>query len=138
MYCSDSNKAVRTIWVSDYDCETGTPSEPNVFFDTNQVKGRPDGGTIDAEGNYWQAGIEGWQLYQISPAGEVIQTIDVPIEKPSKPMFGGQNLDILFVTSLGVGLNTKSPNTTTKCWWFICNIRPRNQRSSTNSICWLI
>ena len=114
MYCSDSNKAVRTIWVSDYDCETGTPSEPNVFFDTNQVKGRPDGGTVDADGNYWQAGIEGWQLYRISPAGEVIQTIDVPIEKPSKPMFGGQNLDILFVTSLGVGLTpnhqTQQPN----------------------------
>ena len=27
------------------------------------------------------------------------------MERPSKPMFGGQNLDILFVTSLGIGLS---------------------------------
>ena len=105
MYFADSNKAVRTIWVSDYDCETGTPCEPKVYFDTNVVKGRPDGGTVDADGNYWQAGIEGWQLYRISPAGEVITTVDVPIEKPTKPMFGGPNLDILFVTSIGTGLS---------------------------------
>ena len=87
-----------------YDPETGTPSEPIVFFDTHAVPGRPDGGTVDAEGCYWQAGIDGWQLYRISPAGEVVQTVDMPIERPSKPTFGGENLDILFVTSLGLGL----------------------------------
>lgn len=104
MYFSDSNKAVRTIWSADYDTETGTPSEPDVFFDTHSVTGRPDGGTVDAEGCYWQAGIDGWQLYRISPTGEVLQTIDVPIERPSKPTFGGETLGVLFVTSLGIGL----------------------------------
>ena len=104
MYFSDSNKEVRTIWAADYDIETGTPSEPDVFFDTRAVAGRPDGGTVDAEGCYWQAGIDGWQLYRISPEGELVQTIDMPIERPSKPTFGGENLDILFVTSLGIGL----------------------------------
>jgi sugar lactone lactonase YvrE len=75
-----------------------------VFFDTHAVAGRPDGGTVDAEGCYWQAGIEGWQLYRLSPEGAVIATVEMPVEKPSKPMFGGRDLDILFVTSLGVGL----------------------------------
>ena len=32
----------------------------------------------------------------------------MPIEKPSKPMFGGPDLDILYVTSLGVGLTPGS------------------------------
>ena len=104
MYYSDSNRKVRTIWVCDYDWNTGTPETPNVFFDTRTVRGRPDGGTVDAEGCYWQAGIEGWQLYRISPEGELLMTIEMPVEKPSKPMFGGSNLDVLYVTSLGIGL----------------------------------
>ncbi len=104
MYFSDSNKAVRTIWKAPYDGESGTPGEPEVFFDTTSVPGRPDGGTVDAEGCYWQAGIDGWQLYRLSPEGEVLLTVDMPIERPSRPMWGGAELDVLFVTSLGIGL----------------------------------
>lgn len=105
MYYSDSNARVRTIWTCAYDTATGEPGTPEVFFDTRAVKGRPDGGTVDAEGCYWQAGIEGWALYRLSPKGEVLLEVPMPIEKPSKPMFGGPNLDILYVTSLGIGLS---------------------------------
>ena len=108
MYFSDSFKAVRTIWAAEYDRATGTPGAPEVFFDTRAVPGRPDGGTVDAEGCYWQAGIDGWALYRLSPEGEILMTVDMPIEKPSKPMFGGPDLDILYVTSLGVGLTPGS------------------------------
>ena len=80
------------------------PGEPEVFFDTRAVAGRPDGGTVDADGCYWQAGIDGWQLYRITPEGQVDRTIDLPIERPSRPMFGGPGLDVLYLTSLGVGL----------------------------------
>lgn len=104
MYFSDSNPEVRTIWVCDYDTETGTPGAPSVFFDTNAVPGRPDGGTVDAEGCYWMAGVSGWQVYRLSPEGEVLLTIDMPVEKPTKPMFGGPKLDTLYVTSIGAGL----------------------------------
>ena len=105
MYFSDSFRDVRTIWACDYDTETGTPGEPAVFFDTRAVAGRPDGGTVDREGCYWQAGIEGWALYRLSPAGDLLQTVEMPVEKPSKPMFGGPDLETLYVTSLGVGLS---------------------------------
>jgi sugar lactone lactonase YvrE len=104
MYFSDSNPQVRKIWACNYNLKTGTPEEPEVFFDTSVVPGRPDGGTVDAEGCYWQAGVSGWQLYRISPQGEVQMTIDMPVEKPTKPMFGGANLDVLYVTSIGAGL----------------------------------
>lgn len=104
MYYSDSNPRVRTIWACDYDVATGTPGAPRILFDTRAVKGRPDGGTVDAEGCYWQAGIEGWALYRISPDGALLQTIEVPVEKPTKPMFGGANLDVLYFTSLSLGL----------------------------------
>ncbi|QDC11193.1 SMP-30/gluconolactonase/LRE family protein [Oceanicola sp. D3] len=101
LYYSDSNAKVRTIWACDYDTETGTPSNRRVFFDTREVAGRPDGGTVDADGCYWMAGISGWQLVRITPQGKVDRIIDMPVERPTKPMFGGANLDVLYVTSIG-------------------------------------
>lgn len=102
MYFSDSNPQVRTIWTCDYDTETGTPGRVRTFFDTHAVAGRPDGGTTDAEGCYWMAGVSGWQIYRLSPQGEVLTTLDMPIEKPTKPMFGGPDLGTLYVTSIRV------------------------------------
>lgn len=107
-YFSDSDKSVRTIWASDYDQTSGMPGEPRVFFDTNAVDGRPDGGTVDSEGCYWQAGVSGWQIYRISAEGQLLTAINLPIERPSKPMFGGRDLDVLFFTSIGLGLTEGS------------------------------
>ena len=71
MYLSDSNPRVRLIWACDYDPATGEPSNRRVFFDTRAVAGRPDGGTVDADGCYWMAGVSGWQLVRLTPAGRV-------------------------------------------------------------------
>jgi sugar lactone lactonase YvrE len=109
MYFSDSNADVRTIWAADYDIEAGMPGPPRVFFDTRAVAGRPDGGTVDSDGCYWQAGVGGWQIYRITPEGRLDRTIDLPIEKPTKPMFGGKDLNTLFVTSLSQGLDPDRP-----------------------------
>lgn len=103
MYCSDSNKDVQTIWSMPYDVATGEPGERRVFFDAREVAGRPDGGTVDAEGCYWMAGVGGWMLVRITPTGRVDRIVELPIERPSKPMFGGADLDTLFVTSIGGG-----------------------------------
>lgn len=103
MYFSDSFAEVRTIWQAPYDLDTGTPGPAEVFFDTRAVAGRPDGGTVDTDGCYWQAGVSGGQIYRITPAGKVDRVIDMPVVKPSKPMFGGPNLDTLYVTSIGAG-----------------------------------
>ncbi|MEO1091633.1 MAG: SMP-30/gluconolactonase/LRE family protein [Pseudomonadota bacterium] len=104
MFHSDSHPDVQTVWVSDYHPEEGWPLAPRPLFDCRQVAGRPDGGTVDAAGCYWMAGVSGWQLYRITPQGRLDRTIDMPVERPSKPMFGGPNLDVLYVTSIGEGL----------------------------------
>lgn len=104
MYFSDSNPLRRTIWQAPYDLESGTPGPPEVFYDTHGMPGRPDGGTVDSEGCYWMAGVDGWRVYRITPQGKLDRVIDLPIERPSKPMFGGTNRDVLYVTSLGIGL----------------------------------
>ena len=104
MYLADTNRDVRTIWACDYDLETGIPSAQRLFFDTRQIAGRPDGATVDADGCYWMAGFGGWQVVRITPDGRVDRIIEMPVERPTKVMFGGAGLDTLYVTSMGDGL----------------------------------
>lgn len=101
MYFSDSFAEVRTIWSAPYDTQTGTPGKPTVFFDTRVVAGRPDGATVDADGCYWMAGVGGWQLVRLTPRGEIDMIVDMPVARPTKPMFGGRDLATLYVTSIG-------------------------------------
>ena len=103
MYFSDTAANVRTIFAADYDIATGTPTNIRPFFDTRDLAGRPDGGTVDADGCYWMAGVGGWQVVRITPQGTVDRIIEMPVEKPSKPMFGGPGLQTLFVTTIGSG-----------------------------------
>ncbi len=105
LYLSDSNPEVRTIWACDYDVANGTPSNKRVFFDTRAVAGRPDGGTVDADGCYWMAGVGGWQLLRLTPKGTIDRIIDLPIERPTRPWFGGADLDVLYVTSIGANMS---------------------------------
>ena len=104
MYLADTNRDVRTIWACDYDLETGTPSAKRLFFDTCRIAGRPDGATVDADGCYWMAGFGGWQVVRITPDGQIYRIIEMPVERPTKVMFGGASLDTLYVTSMGDGL----------------------------------
>ena len=104
MYWAETHRDIQTIWSGQYDQVAGKIRAKQVFFDARNVAGRPDGGTVDEEGYYWMAGVGGWQVYRISPAGEVVFTLDVPVEKPTKPMFGGKGLDVLYLTSIGFGL----------------------------------
>lgn len=108
MYFSESNASIRTVWRCDYDQTDGVPSEREVFLDTSGMPGRPDGGTVDTDGCYWMAAVSGWQLVRITPEGKIDQVIDLPIERPSKPMFGGPDLKTLFVTSISAGLTPGS------------------------------
>jgi sugar lactone lactonase YvrE len=109
MYLSDSYAGVRTIWACDYDAQTGTPTGRRVFFDTRAVAGRPDGATVDADGCYWMAGVGGWQLVRLTPKGAVDMIVDMPVARPTRPMFGGPGLATLFVTSIGNGAGADEP-----------------------------
>jgi sugar lactone lactonase YvrE len=61
--------------------------------------GRPDGAAVDASGNYWCAMFEGQRLLKLSPAGDILEEIEVPLRCPTMPCFGGDDLRTLFVTS---------------------------------------
>ena len=61
--------------------------------------GRPDGAAVDSLGNYWCAMYEGGRVIQISPAGEVLAELAVPVRCPTMPCFGGDDLKTLYVTT---------------------------------------
>ena len=59
------------------------------------------------------AGVSGWQIVRITSKGKIDMVIEILVEKPTKITFGGKNLDIIFVTSIGqditIGTETKQP-----------------------------
>ncbi len=100
-YFSDS--ALRTVWAYDYDLETGAVANRRVFADTSALGGIPDGATVDTEGRYWVAICLGGKIACYRPDGVLERTIDMPVEMPGSVMFGGPDLDRLYVTSLDAG-----------------------------------
>jgi L-arabinonolactonase len=89
------------IWAYDYDLETGAVSNRRTFAKVDTSKGgAADGSTVDAEGYLWTALVYDGRLVRYAPNGSVDRIIDMPVKKITSVMFGGSNLDILFVTSM--------------------------------------
>lgn len=65
----------------------------------NNYGGRPDGAAIDSAGNYWVAMFEGGRVLCLSPAGEILQEIALPVRCPTMVAFGGDDMRTLFITS---------------------------------------
>ncbi|MEE1920965.1 SMP-30/gluconolactonase/LRE family protein [Pseudomonas sp. 148P] len=103
MYLSDSHPSVQTVWVFDYDTDTGTPRNQRVFVDMHDHPGRPDGAAIDQDGCYWICGNDAGLIHRFTPDGRLDRSLEVPVKKPAMCAFGGANLDTLFVTSIRPG-----------------------------------
>jgi sugar lactone lactonase YvrE len=103
MYFADTHR--ETVWAYDYDGASGEATNERLFLDFGRpdLPGRPDGGCVDAEGHYWIACVYGWAVLRVSPEGEVVRRIEMPVEKPTMPAFGGPAMTTLFVTSIGLG-----------------------------------
>lgn len=101
MYFADTLRD--TVWSFDYDVATGSATNEQVFLDFSNLPGRPDGACVDESGCYWVACVFGWAVARVTPAGDVDRVIELPVEKPTMPAFGGDGLRTLFVTSIGDG-----------------------------------
>lgn len=84
--------------------QPGELSNRRVFH--RPGRGRPDGATVDAEGCYWFAAVDGARLVRLAPDGMVMRSIDLPVSRPTKPIFGGPDLRTLYVTTMSLGLST--------------------------------
>ncbi|MEY4377336.1 MAG: hypothetical protein RJB26_1886, partial [Pseudomonadota bacterium] len=97
-YFADS--VPKNIYAYDYDPDTGSASNRRVFANTAQFGGIPDGATVDADGLVYSAICEGGVIAVYRPDGKVERTLEMPVKLPGSVMFGGPNLDLLFVTTL--------------------------------------
>ncbi|OWQ84721.1 gluconolactonase [Roseateles aquatilis] len=106
MYWADTK--AHEIYRLDFDAETGAVGDRRPFarFEPRAAGqpletygGRPDGAAVDVEGCYWVAMMEGQQLLRLSPSGEVLQRVALPVRCATMPTFGGADLRTLFVTT---------------------------------------
>ncbi|HSJ42624.1 MAG TPA: SMP-30/gluconolactonase/LRE family protein [Xanthobacteraceae bacterium] len=96
MYHSDSARQITYAFDIDAD---GKPANRRTFLQFGAGDGYPDGMTVDSEGCLWIAFWDGWCIRRYSPAGDWLETIKMPVQRPTSCAFGGPDFDRLYVTS---------------------------------------
>jgi D-xylonolactonase len=96
-----TDSRARTIYRFAYDEGTGELGEQEVFAQTTEAEGVPDGMTVDAADHVWSARWDGGCLVRYDPAGELVARINFPARKVSSVTFGGPNCDEMYVTTAG-------------------------------------
>ncbi len=103
LYLADSSKHI--IYSYDFCADTGTVSNKKPFAKTpNGVY--PDGANVDSEGFLWSAQWGGNRVVRYAPDGVINFVLEMPVPQPTCITFGGENLDLLCVTSAREGLST--------------------------------
>jgi sugar lactone lactonase YvrE len=106
MYWSDTK--AHTIYAFDFDPATGDLSQRRVFAsfplkqpgqDLDTYGGRPDGAAVDVEGCYWVSMFEGQRLLRLSPEGEIVREVRLPVRCATMPCFGGADLKTIYITT---------------------------------------
>jgi sugar lactone lactonase YvrE/DNA-binding IclR family transcriptional regulator len=102
-YFTDTAK--HTIYAYDFDLDSGEVANRRVFVAVPEDEGRPDGLTVDAEGFLWVAHWDGWCVTRYDPEGKVERVINLPVPRPTSCVFGGPDLQTLYVTSARIRLS---------------------------------
>ncbi|MEW6204946.1 MAG: SMP-30/gluconolactonase/LRE family protein [Pseudomonadota bacterium] len=89
----------KCIWRFDYSVETGELSNQQLIKQYTEGTARPDGACFSADGSYWVAILEGYRLERFSERGGFIESIELPLAKPTMPCFGGAQGNVLLVCS---------------------------------------
>jgi sugar lactone lactonase YvrE len=102
MYFGDS--ARNTIWAFDFDVSSGEIGKKDVFIKLDPSEGIVDGATVDSEGFVWVLLWGGWCVGRFDPQGRKHLSMRLPVSQPTCPVFGGEDLSTLYVTSARQGL----------------------------------
>lgn len=90
----------REVKAFDYDLKTGEIANPRVAIQLGNTTGWPDGMTSDTQGNLWIAMWGGAQITKWNPnTGQLLEQIPMPALNTSCCVFGGKNMNELFITS---------------------------------------
>ncbi|MEJ7780168.1 MAG: SMP-30/gluconolactonase/LRE family protein [Daejeonella sp.] len=89
----------------DYDNSNGSITNKRIVVQIPLEEGYPDGMAIDTEGMLWIALWDGWKVGRWNPQnGELIESITLPVSRPTSCVFGGDKLQDLYITSACYGL----------------------------------
>lgn len=97
LYFSDS--ATPYVWAWDFDPSSAEMDRKRVFIDLSSQQAICDGATVDAEGCYWLTQPFKGKVQRYDPSGQLMRTIDFPVDVPTCCEFGGPSLDTLYVTT---------------------------------------
>ncbi len=97
LYWADSSS--RITWRFDYDKQTGELSNQTQWLHTPEKT--PDGLTTDISGGVWIAFYDGPFVRHYDAQAQLIEQIDFPTKSVTSCIFGGANLDELYVTTAG-------------------------------------
>jgi sugar lactone lactonase YvrE len=97
MYYIDSQ--VHRVDVFDYDPATGEIDGRRPFAAVGEGGVVPDGLTVDADGGVWVAVWGGYAVLHHDPGGNVIEAVNLPAARVSSCVFGGPDLDRLYITT---------------------------------------
>ena len=96
----------REVKAFDYDLATGQIANPRMAIYVPESLGWPDGMTSDTDGNLWIAIWGGAQVTKWNPnTGKLLEQISVPALHTSSCVFGGKDMNELYVTSARVGMS---------------------------------
>jgi len=104
MYHNDSARRVTYV----FDLEAGNAVNRRVLLQFGDGQGFPDGMTVDSEGCLWIAFWDGGCVRRYSGEGEWLETIEMPVSRPTSCAFGGPDFDRLYVTSATTGLSAEA------------------------------
>jgi sugar lactone lactonase YvrE len=102
LYFADSRQ--QTIWAFDLDIDTGAITNRRVFANLRGGRGGPDGSCVDADGCLWNAHFGMARVVRYTPNGRVDRMIELPATNPTCCAFGGDTLDVLYITTAKIML----------------------------------
>jgi sugar lactone lactonase YvrE len=97
MYLIDSFACV--LFAFDFDVETGAIARQRKVIEVPPNEGLMDGLTVDQEGHIWVAMFGGSAIRCYAANGKLVSKISLPVTHPTSCVFGGPDLEDLFITT---------------------------------------
>lgn len=97
MYHVDSGRL--EVRAFPFEPSTGELGEPRTLIRFPDDGSVPDGLAVDADGCLWVARWGAGCIVSVSPEGELLDRVDLPVSQPSSCAFGGPDLGDLYITT---------------------------------------
>jgi sugar lactone lactonase YvrE len=101
-YCACTIRNV--IWAYDFVAAGANSDVRNRrVFAEKAGAGLPDGSAMDEEGFIWNCRWGGKRILRISPTGEVVEKIELPVSNVTNCAFDAQDEQVLYITTASMG-----------------------------------